>query len=76
MFSKTLILYDLFSDIGYGRLGNQLFQYAAARSLALHHNTKLCLGSLDNKSWHGQKCLLKYFNMIIMMVFMVPRVLL
>ena len=52
-----------FPDIGsYGRLGNQLFQYAASRSLALHHNTKLYLGPLENKSWHGQKCLLKYFN--------------
>ena len=45
-----------------GRLGNQLFQYAAGRSLALHHNTELCVSNLDSLEWHGQKCLLNNFN--------------
>ena len=43
-----------------GRLGNQLFQYAALRSLSLCKNYKM---SYDfNFNWHGQDCLLKFFN--------------
>lgn len=44
-----------------GRLGNQLFQYAVMRNVALlngydiHYNTDF--------EWHGQKCLLQYFNL-------------
>ena len=53
----------LFPSIGrYGRLGNQLFQYAAGRSLALHHKTDLFINDPDTSKWHGQKCLLNEFN--------------
>ena len=52
-----------FPSIGrYGRLGNQLFQYAAGRSLALHHNTDLFINDPETSEWHGQKCLLNNFN--------------
>jgi hypothetical protein len=34
-----------------GGLGNQMFQYAAGRRLAIHHNTKLVL----DRSWFGTK---------------------
>lgn len=52
-----------FPSIGrYGRLGNQLFQYAAGRSLALHHNTELFINDPESSEWHGQKCLLNNFN--------------
>ena len=52
-----------FPNIGrYGRLGNQLFQYAAGRALSLKHNTDLFTGDITNREWHGQKCLLPYFN--------------
>lgn len=46
----------------FGGLGNQLFQYAAARSLALHHNTivKIDPGSL--KDLAGRELELQYFN--------------
>jgi len=64
-----------FTEIGqYGRLGNQLFQYAAARSLALHHNTEVALGDLDNKSWHNQKCLLSNFNLQYVKVNGIPNI--
>ena len=53
----------LFPSMGrYGRLGNQLFQYAAGRSLALHHKTDLFINDPDTSKWHGQKCLLNEFN--------------
>ena len=52
-----------FPTIGrHGRLGNQLFQYAAGRALSLKHDTDLFTGSVTNKEWHGQKCLLPHFN--------------
>lgn len=52
-----------FPQIGqYGRLGNQLFQYAAGRSLALSHNTNLYMFDPSSLEWHGQKCLLDNFN--------------
>ena len=43
----------------YGRLGNQLFQYAAIRSLSLARGYKISLPILDNKIFHGQKNLIK-----------------
>jgi hypothetical protein len=52
-----------FSKLGeYGRLGNQLFQYAAVRALCLENNYDLVLPDPETKSWHGQDCLLKNFN--------------
>jgi len=52
-----------FPTIGsHGRLGNQLFQYAAGRALSLKHNTDLFIADITNREWHGQKCLLPYFN--------------
>lgn len=41
-----------------GRLGNQLFQYAALRAASLRNNLNFVLPLLDNSVWHGQKCLL------------------
>ena len=45
-----------------GRLGNQLFQYAALRGLSLKNNYEFKLPQLNDASWHGQKCLLEKFN--------------
>jgi hypothetical protein len=54
-----------FNAIGnYGRLGNQLFQYAALRALSLENKYEFCLPNLDNRIWHGQKCLLGNFNIV------------
>jgi hypothetical protein len=52
-----------FSQLGtLGRLGNQLFQYAAARALSLESNYELALPDPRGKSWQGQDCLLREFN--------------
>lgn len=54
-----------FDKLGkYGRLGNQLFQYAALRALSLKKGYEVSLPFLENKIWHGQKCLLDNFNII------------
>jgi hypothetical protein len=45
-----------------GRLGNQLFQYAALRGLCLKNGYKTKLPNLSRQSWHGQKSLLGEFN--------------
>lgn len=59
-----------FPQIGqYGRLGNQLFQYAAGRSLALKHNTNLCIYDPSYLEWHGQKCLLNNLNINVKYIF-------
>ena len=50
----------------YGRLGNQLFQYAAARALSLHRGTDLVVEGLSSNEWHGQQCLLPYFNINVL----------
>jgi hypothetical protein len=51
-------------DIGEnGRLGNQLFQYAAVKALALENNYDCVLPDLSKKTWHGQDCLLSNFNL-------------
>ena len=52
-----------FSRLGnYGRLGNQLFQYAAVRAVSKKTNIPLHLPDLTKASWHGQMCLLDEFN--------------
>lgn len=45
-----------------GRLGNQLFQYAASRAVALKKGYDLFINT--NFSWHGQNCLLQKFNIV------------
>lgn len=45
-----------------GRLGNQLFQYAALKSLALKNNYDIKIPNPNHVSWHGQQCLLNEFN--------------
>ena len=54
----------VFPEIGYlGRLGNQLFQLAAMKALSLRNNIPCYLPSdLDQRSQHGQKCLLNNFE--------------
>ena len=47
----------------FGRLGNQLFQYAALKSLSLENNLKIVLPYLTNSYHHGQKSLLPEFNL-------------
>lgn len=52
-----------FSQLGnYGRFGNQLFQYAAIKSLSIYKNYQLILPNFSTKSWHGQQCLLNDLN--------------
>ena len=46
---------------GYGRLGNQLFQYAALKSLGLKNNYEVKIPDFSDSVWHGQECLLKNF---------------
>lgn len=43
-----------------GRLGNQLFQYAAMRNIALMKNYDIYYNT--NFEWHQQRCLLDNFN--------------
>lgn len=45
-----------------GRLGNQLFQYAALRSLGLENDYEIKIPNPIERVWHGQKCLLDNFN--------------
>ena len=45
-----------------GRLGNQLFQYAALRSLGLERDYEVKIPNPQTRTWHGQKCLLSEFN--------------
>ena len=46
-----------------GGLGNQLFQYAAGKSLALHHSTRLLLDTTDFKEEGFRHFDLNSFNM-------------
>lgn len=46
-----------------GRLGNQLFQYAALRSLSLEKGYELKIPDPTTREWHGQTCLLDKFNL-------------
>lgn len=54
-----------FTKLGsYGRLGNQLWQYAALKGLSLRLGCDVGLLPLDHVWWHGQQCLLpKLFNL-------------
>jgi len=54
-----------FSKLGtHGRLGNQLFQYALLKSVSLKTGKNIILDpEINNKVWHGQKCLLQNFRL-------------
>lgn len=45
-----------------GRLGNQLFQYAALRSIGLENSFETGIPNPKFRHWHGQACLLDRFN--------------
>tara|TARA_A100001515_G_scaffold69483_1_gene55241 strand:- start:6764 stop:7648 length:885 start_codon:yes stop_codon:yes gene_type:complete len=52
-----------FSQLGhYGRLGNQLFQFAMLKSVALERGYQLKIPNPDNIILQGQPCQLKNFN--------------
>jgi hypothetical protein len=52
-----------FNSFGkFGRLGNQLFQYAALRSLGLKNQFEIGLPDIDHIKYHGQLNLIKKFN--------------
>ena len=52
-----------FSQFGkYGRLGNQLFQYAAIKSISLETGYKLKIPNINNLIWHNQICQMNLFN--------------
>jgi len=54
-----------FQELGSsGRLGNQLFQYAALRGLCLKKNYETAIPDLNSKLWQGQRCLLTEFNIV------------
>lgn len=46
----------------YGRLGNQLFQYAAVKSVSLETGYQLKLPNINNIIWHNQVCQMNNFN--------------
>lgn len=53
-----------FSKLGnYGRLGNQLFQFAMLISLREKLGFEIKLPEIENRIWHGQKNLLNNFNL-------------
>jgi len=45
-----------------GRLGNQLFQYAALRALGLKNDYTVAIPDPKDREWHGQHCLLDEFR--------------
>mgnify|MGYP003644091526 FL=1 len=47
----------------HGRLGNQLFQYAALKSLGLKNDYEVKIPNPKIMTWHGQECLLDNFNL-------------
>ena len=51
-----------------GRLGNQLFQYAALRGLSLKHGYEAKIPDLLRMAWHGQNCQLYNFNLSATMI--------
>lgn len=52
-----------FLELGkHGRLGNQLFQYAALKGIALKNNYECKIPDPSKMRWHGQNCLLDQFN--------------
>ena len=46
-----------------GRLGNQLFQYAALKSLGLTKGYDVKIPDPAGSEWHGQQCLLENFSL-------------
>jgi len=46
-----------------GRLGNQLFQYAALKALGLENGYDVRIPNPATQVWHNQKCLLSEFNL-------------
>jgi hypothetical protein len=53
-----------FINLGkYGRLGNQLYQYAALKSCSLKNKYICKIPDISNTYWHGQKCLLNNFQL-------------
>jgi hypothetical protein len=53
-----------FTQLGrLGRLGNQLFQYAALRAISLEKGYKIKIPDPANIEWQNQKCYLNYFNL-------------
>ena len=53
-----------FADLGsYGRLGNQLFQYAALKAVGLEKGLEVKIPDPSHSSWHGQDCLLNNFSL-------------
>jgi hypothetical protein len=53
-----------FAQLGkYGRLGNQLFQYAALKSLGIKNGYEVKIPNPKIMTWHGQECLLDNFNL-------------
>jgi len=52
-----------FNQLGlHGRLGNQLYQYAALRGISEKIGVECKIPNFNNFLWHGQKCLLSDFN--------------
>jgi hypothetical protein len=52
-----------FTNLGkHGRLGNQLYQYAALKAAALKNGYECKIPNLNTASWHGQNCILENFN--------------
>lgn len=52
-----------YSRLGnYGRLGNQLFQYAILLSVGNEKGYEIKIPNYNNRIWDGQKCLLNNFN--------------
>tara|TARA_R110000851_G_scaffold175874_5_gene322330 strand:- start:830 stop:1681 length:852 start_codon:yes stop_codon:yes gene_type:complete len=47
-----------------GRLGNQLFQYAALKAVGLENNYEVRIPNPNSANWHGQACLLDNFNVL------------
>ena len=53
-----------FTELGkHGRLGNQLFQYAAIKSVSLRTNYELKIPDLSNVIFQNQRCMLDSFNL-------------
>lgn len=46
----------------YGRLGNQMFQYAALKAIALDNGYECKIPDPETMKWHGQECLLDELN--------------
>lgn len=55
-----MITFNNFGKLG--RIGNQLFQYAAIRNLSIEKNYELGLPKLSKIGMHGQKSIIENFN--------------